>query len=256
MDLREYIYNFMCGGFAGTTAGFISHPFLRMKIELQNGRNIKRSQYTSPKWLLTGVKYGMGCYGAEKLFVFGIYNSLLNHGVNDSVAGALAGLAASSVICPGEKMVIDSVNNIKTFQRIDFLKKSLLMQKFSLSDKIIKRNFNRIYTGFSATVGREVLGFGIHMGIYGYLMKTYNPNKEIPKTLGCVTAAIICGWSSIVPIDRLKTAMQSPDFNWKKYQFSKSFNGFKYALLRAVPFHCTSFLIMVYLMDKKADIML
>lgn len=255
METKDYFYNFICGGFAGATAGFISHPFLRMKIELQNGRKITSNQFTNTKWLMNGVRYGMGCYGAEKLFVFGVYNSLLNHGFNDSVSGALAGLAASSVICPGEKLVIDSINGVKTFKRIDYLNKSIVSQRFGLTSRILTKNFARLYTGFSATVGREVLGFGIHMGVYGYLMKKYNPDQSFYKTIGCVTIAIICGWSSIVPIDRLKTAIQSPNFSWKTYEFSKSFSGFRFALLRAVPFHCTSFSLMVFLMSKKESLM-
>lgn len=256
MEYKDYVYNFVCGGIAGATAGLVSHPFLRMKIQLQNEGKISRSQYGNAKWLTNGLRYGMYCYGAEKLFVFGVYNSLLNHGFNDSLSGAMAGLAASSVICPGEKIVIDSMNGVNTFSRINYLTRSITESKFSLSGRIVKRNFNRLYTGFGATVSREMIGFSIHMGVYGYLMKTYNPDNEFWKTIGCVSSAIVCGWSSIVPIDRLKTAMQSPGFSWKTYAFRKSFDGFRFALLRAVPFHCVSFSMMVYMMGIKESILL
>lgn len=251
MDIKEYIYNFVTGGVAGGVAGMISHPFLRMKIELQNGRKITLNQFTNIRWMSTGLRYGIGCYGAEKLFVFGVYNSLLEHGMNDYVAGGMAGLAASLVICPGEKLVIDSINGVRSFNRLNYLSVGLSSMKYSLVKNIGLRNLKHLYTGMSATIGREVLGFSIHMGVYGYLMKKYNPENNFVKNVGCVTGAIICGWSSIVPIDRLKTAIQSPNFSWSTYQFSKSFNGFGPALLRAVPFHCTSFSLMLYFKNKR-----
>lgn len=228
----SFIYNFICGGIAGTLAGLISHPFLRMKIQLQAYGVLHKYQYQNPKWLYTGLRYGALCYGTEKMFVFGVYNSLKSYGISDSAAGALAGFAASFVICPGEKLIIDAMNGVKT-----------------------EFTFNHMFKGFYPTVCREMLGFSVHMGVYGYLMKTYNKENEFFKTLGCVSTAIVAGWSSIVPIDRLKTSMQTPGFSWKTYQFSKSFNGFGPALLRAVPFHCTSFSLMVYMMGKKDTIM-
>lgn len=255
MEFREYVYNFISGGLAGATAGLISHPFLRMKIELHNGRKISKEQFTNPKWLFTGGKFGVICYGSEKLFVFGVYNSLLNHGFNNISAGALAGLAASLVICPGEKMIIDAIEKKKTLQRTHHFNKSILSQRFIVSKYIVKKNIKILYKGLPATICREVLGFGIHMGVYGYLMKKYNPEEDFFKTIGCVTGAIICGWSSITPIDRLKTAMQGDNFSWKTYEYTKSFKGFSFAILRAVPFHCTSFSLMLYLMSQKQSIM-
>lgn len=228
----SYMYNFICGGISGATAGLVSHPFLRMKIQLQNEGEIFKYQYRNRKWLTSGLRYGMMCYGVEKMVVFGVYNSLKSHGINDSVSGAIAGLTASFVICPGEKLIIDSINNVK--------------KKFTIK---------HLYKGLYPTICREMLGFSIHMSLYGYLMEKYNKKNEFLKTVGCVTSAILVGWSFIIPIDRLKTAMQSPGFNWNEYSIRKSFNGFSYALLRAVPFHCISFSLMVHLMSKKDTLM-
>ena len=246
----SYLYNFVCGGIAGSTAAIVSHPFLRMKIQLQNNGFINKTHYLNKKWLFTGLRYGILCYGSEKMLVFGVYNSLLNHGFDNTSAGVISGLVASFAICPGEKLVIDSMNSVSSFSRIKYIMKF----RPNLTNMIIKKNIRHLYTGLSPTIFREMMGFGIHMSVFGYLMEKYNKEKSFSKTLGSVIVAIGVAWSSIVPIDRFKTAVQSPGFNFKTYSFLRSFDGFSYALLRAIPFHCTSFSLMVYLMNNKEKI--
>lgn len=253
----SYLYNFGCGIAAGSSAAFVSHPFLRIKTELQNdgkvikiknnlmtntrfimttnipknGINITKIENINRSWLYKGLIRAMCNYSLEKMLVFGVYNSLKSHDFNSTTAGAIAGFIASFTIAPGEQLVNDARDNVRNFK------------------------LKHLFKGLPSTILREMIGFSVHLTVYDYLMSNFNSERKIPKTIGCVSLAIIAGWGVVTPIDRIKTQIQSDTFNIKTYEFSRSFVGFRFALMRALPFHITSFLMMEYLMDKKKDML-
>ena len=117
-----------------------------------------------------------------------------------------------------------------------------------------KYNLKHLYQGWKPTVFRESLGFGIHFTAYEYLSNKFNSERDFTKTIVCGAGATITGWSTIVPIDRIKTKIQSGTFDHKTYDYKGSFKGFRFALMRAVPFHVTCFVIMEFLTKNSKDV--
>lgn len=229
----QYMDNFINGTIAGSTAAFISHPFLVIKNHLQNGNKFDYKSHFNTKWLYSGLVRAMCSYSIEKMVVFGVYNSLKQHNYDSTISGGIAGLLASLTITPGEQLTID---------------KQMGFKKISL--KIPLASIGHLYQGLTATMFRESLGFAVHFTVYDYVSKKFNKERDELKTIGCGITAVIFGWSSIVPIDRIKTQIQSGTFNIKTYNIKDSFQGFRFALLRAIPFHVTCFLIMEHLNKK------
>ncbi len=76
------------------------------------------------------------------------------------------------------------------------------------------------------------------------------------KTFICGTVAVICGWTTITPIDRIKTLFQTGKINGdlktmviqiRSNLGIGAFRGFTYVMARAIPFHTVSFCTMEYL---------
>lgn len=226
----QYMDNFINGTIAGSTAAFISHPFLVTKNHLQNGYKFDYGKHFNLKWLYSGLFRAMCSYSVEKMVVFGVYNSLKQHNYDPAISGAIAGLLASLTITPGEQLTID---------------KQIGVKRVTLSNPLL--SIGHLYQGLTATMFRESLGFAVHFTIYDYISNKINKERNELKTILCGITAVIFGWSCIVPIDRIKTQIQSGTFNIKTYNIKESFQGFRFALLRAIPFHVTCFLIMEHL---------
>lgn len=224
--MQDNIKNYIYGAIAGSCATLISHPFYVVKNHLQNGYSFQRNIHFNPKWLYAGLLRAMISYSTEKMIIFGIYNTMRDKNFDPLFAGSIAGFFASFTIAPGEQLAIDKALNVK------------------------KYNLLHLYQGLSATMFREMLGFAIHFKVYSYLSETYNKEKNEFKTILCGTTAVISGWGTITPIDRIKTQIQSGKFDFKTYNFTSSYNGFSFALMRAIPFHVTCFLVMEYLNKK------
>jgi len=220
IERLDYIMNYTFGAIAGTTATLVSQPFNRLKIEYQNDRSVTSKQFFNIRWLYTGVVRSMIGYSAEKMLVFGTYNSLRSHDVNPTLAGIASGVVAAISVTPAEQLTIDKQNGVRCFR------------------------ISHLYSGFLPTVGRECIGFGIHFTMYEIFTRHFNKEREFQKTVLCGTGAVISGWSVIAPIDRIKTQIQSRNFNLSSYNIMHSYHGFKFALMRAIPFHVTCFVVM------------
>lgn len=226
----DYVENFIYGHIAGGTATLVSHPFFNMKNHLQNGLVLGKEHYRNLKWLYGGMSRAIVGYGLEKMIVFGVYNSLKKHDYNSTFSGMIAGMFASVSITPAEQLTIDKQLNVRNF------------------------TLRHLYQGWVPTLFRESLGFAIHFTVYDYLTKKYNEEKSRTKTALCGAGAIIAGWGTITPIDRIKTKIQSGTFDYKTYDYRSSFSGFRFAIMRAVPFHVTCFLIMEELNMNRMNI--
>ena len=165
-------------------------------------------------------------YSVEKMIVFGIYNSLKQNDVNSFLAGGISGFIAAFSITPAEQLTIDKQTGIRNF------------------------NLNHLYKAVYPTIFRECIGFSVHFTVYDYLTKNFNNERNLLKTSLCGAFAVLIGWGTIIPIDRIKTQIQSGIFDWKKYDFKASYRGTHFALLRAIPFHVTCFLVMETLNKK------
>ena len=218
----DYINYYLNGLFAGFAATSVSHPFYNMKNVLQVGGILTNEMKYSLRWLYGGFMRAAIGYSGEKMLVFGTSLFGENAVGTKNEHSQFRGL----ITTVSEQLAID---------------KQLGVRKFSLF---------HLYSGILPTIVRESVGFGVHFTVYNFLSNIFNKERETYKTALCGTGAVIVGWSTVTPVDRIKTLIQSGKFVWTEYRFVDSFVGFRYVMLRAIPFHVVSFCVMEFLNKK------
>lgn len=243
---KDILSNFAFGGFSGSVGVFISHPFDTIKTNFQENKQLNlKVNINTVKKLYRGIIPPMIGVGFEKAVVFGTYETsrylLKSYNLNDTLkvftSGAIAGLFASIVVTPFERMKI-------------------LLQTGNSNN--LKFNPKFYFTGISATFTRETPGFALYFSVYEYLKKKYY--SDINKTITPLSSFLFGGlagtvsWIFIYPQDRIKTKMQSSIDNRKFFKIYKDivlkegysglYKGFTYALMRAVPLHAGTFMTM------------
>ena len=252
------IRNFGYGYLAGMAGIAASHPFDTIKTNIQKRQVINyniRNLYKGVAAPLFGV-------GLEKAIVFGTYETTRKYTNSDFISGGLAGLTASFVVTPFERIKI----LLQTDQKIE---KNMINRKF-------------LFQGLSATFYRETPGFAIYFSTYNYLKnviqeKTYlqeleEYKKQNPRLSSYVSKKIekkedidpfhsfligafsgCASWIFIYPQDRIKTHLQACKERQMGFReglkevlkdggYRGLYRGFHYALMRAVPLHATAFM--------------
>ena len=98
----ETIKNYMSGYISGVSAILVSHPIDTIKTNYQENLKVNYSLRSLYRGILAPV-IGVGL---EKAIVFGTYD-LINKKVNNyAISGAFAGLTASFVVTPYERIKI------------------------------------------------------------------------------------------------------------------------------------------------------
>jgi len=186
---NQYLY----GGISGMCGILISHPLDTIKTHIQTG-NVLSSFKPTIRNLYRGIGVPLIGVGFEKAIVFGTYNYALKKTDCIPVSGAIAGLTASLIVSPYERLKILKQNS----------------QSFALKD-IVNPRF--MFKGLSATFTREVPGFAIYFSVYEYLKKKNftNHNKEITGASSFIYGGLsgFIAWCFIYPQDKIKTIMQS-----------------------------------------------
>jgi hypothetical protein len=235
MDYKKY---YIYGTLSGTVATCVSHPFFTLKNSLQNNEPIKFTGkfYFDTKLLYSGFIRSCIGYSIEKSLVFGTYNTILSHFnlnreniYHSALSGFLSGIIASLSITPFEQLTIDKQRNIKLYTPV------------------------HLYKGLFPTMARESIGFAIYFTVYDQISAYINPHREVPKTIFTGCLAIISAWSIITPIDKIKTNIQS-NTKIDIHNIVTAYKGFNFALMRAIPFHVTCFLVFEYLQKNNKSI--
>lgn len=239
LDLNRFID----GAISGCFGVLISHPFDTLKTRLQTmNANIYKLQ-----GLYRGISAPLLGVGLEKAIVFGTYTNLRNtreDGLfNTAICGALAGLTASMIVTPCERLKIQMQNGAK------------------LDTKMLNPMY--FYRGLSATFTREIPGFSIYFTTFEYLQRYFNCDHRYLYTFFHGGLAGVVSWSLIYPQDCIKTLMQSTDHdrNWtetarniyRQGGLVGFYRGFPLALMRAIPLHAGTFLMMDILNKKDSN---
>lgn len=226
MANNNYYKYYINGMLSGCVATVISHPFFTIKTCLQNGQPYQKNL----KFLYRGFNRAFIGYGIEKTLVFGTYNSIItkmnfdhNNVLHSSMAGFLSGLVGSLSITVAEQLTIDKQRGIRNY------------------------NLFHLYKGLIPTMYRESLGFTIYFTVYDQLSKKFNKSKKTMSTMLIGTLAITSAWSIITPIDKIKTNIQS-GVKIDVHNLATAYKGFQFALMRAIPFHVTCFVVFEKLM--------
>ena len=188
-DVSPYLFGCI-GGMFGV---LLSHPLDTIKTHVQTGKLLS-SFKPSIHNFYKGLSIPLLGVGFEKAIVFGAYTTMLNETNSIALSGAIAGLTASLIVSP--------------YERLKILKQS--SQTFTLKD-IVKPSF--LFKGLTTTFTREVPGFAIYFSVYEYLKKVNftNHNKDITGIASFVYGGIsgLSAWIFIYPQDKIKTIVQS-----------------------------------------------
>jgi len=253
-----YMHNFGYGYLAGMAGIIASHPFDTIKTNIQKRQTVSYNI----KNLYKGVAAPLFGVGLEKAIVFGVYETTRKYTNSDFVSGGLAGLTASFVVTPFERVKI----LLQTNQKIE---KSMMNRRF-------------LFQGLSATFYRETPGFAIYFSTYNYLKNiiqehTYLQNLQEYKKQNPRLSSYVCdkiekkkeihllhsfligafsgcaSWIFIYPQDRIKTHLQACKERQMGFReglqdvlkdggYRGLYRGFHYALMRALPLHATAFM--------------
>ena len=234
--MDEFIY----GCFGGIVGTIMSHPIDTIRINLQS---LKKPQYDI-RSLYKGIMSPIIGIGIEKAIVFGTYDLsikfLTNHNknhhntlFNQSCSGVIAGISSTLVVTPVEYVKIAYQNQS--------------------SIKLKDLSFKNIYRGWTATLFREVPGYGIYFYTYNKITSHFEKNP-LSIFIGGGSAGL-SAWVCIYPADFIKTRMQyykTPFLSTAKSIFKENgllgmYKGCSLALARAFILHCGVFTAYEYI---------
>ena len=252
---KPYNY-YLNGALSGMFGILLSHPIDTCKTHIQTGKKLV-SLPINIRSLYKGISAPLLGVGFEKALVFGTYNYFLKQFQNTNtstniidigvsaipISGAIAGLTASIVVTPYERLKILKQNS----------------QKILLTD--LSPRF--LFKGLSATFTREVPGFAIYFSVYESLkyhtFTKYNTNIDYFSAFIYGGLSGITAWIFIYPQDRIKTILQSSlQYNsttklgfanvmreiYAKGGLKHFYSGFSWAVGRAILLHSGTFCMM------------
>ncbi len=242
----NYYNNYYIKGCISGMSGIIlSHPVDSIKTYFQTSTSnaINKKFDFTIKNLYRGISSPLIGVGFEKAIVFGTYNYCKNNNINIPISGAISGLTASLIVSPYERIKIMK----QTQQKIGV--KQYLNPKF-------------MFKGLSATFTREVPGFAIYFSTYESLKNHFYKNRDISIIYSFIFGGIsgTMAWIFIYPQDRIKTILQSSETTSIKNiikttyltgGFKQFYNGFSFAIARAILLHSGTFCTMEILTQKK-----
>lgn len=248
----QYVF----GGISGMCGVLLSHPLDTIKTHIQTGNKLNTFKPNIFN-LYKGISIPLMGVGIEKAIVFGTYNYTLQITESIPLSGAIAGLTASLIVSP--------------YERLKILKQS--SKSFTLKDVISPRF---LFKGLSVTFTREVPGFAIYFSVYEKLKyETFTKyNKQIPSEYSFLYGGLsgLTAWIFIYPQDKIKTIIQSNNNNSTNYSllgnsinkivkdiynekglshiFKHFYKGFNWAAGRAILLHSGTFCMMEALNGK------
>lgn len=276
--------------FSGTVGGivqvFVGQPFDTVKVRLQTQgeppkytsmldcvRKTRKEGLTAFYKGTTTPLVGVGACVSIQFLVFEFMKRFFNERNKRPgqltlpqlyQTGAAAGMAASFVFCP--------VEHIRTRLQIQ-----TQIKKYNGPIDCIKKIYSchgikGIYKGQLITMAREFHGGACYFLIYEFLMqramlKEKKLRNELPGWKKCLygAAAGYGMWSSIYPIDVIKSKIQTDCFSKEKRKYSSSFDcakqilaregikgffkGFGTCMLRAGPVNASSFVAFEFAME-------
>jgi len=225
--------NYISGCIGGVLGTFASHPIDTLRVRLQ-------SQIKTNKSLFSGVLSPLFGIGIEKAVVFGVYNQTFKHTQNELLSGLNAGLFASFMVTPVEKLKILKQNSPSLTYNSMFR---------SIINKGPLQGTRYLYNGLSSCFLREIPGYAIYFQTYK-LLNDFTGNKDKSSSLKTFINGGLSGmnaWLVIYPFDTIKTNMQqynTPFISTTKDILKRGgmYKGIHWSLVRAFSLHSCVFL--------------
>lgn len=256
----------------GCTGLLVGHPFDTIKVHMQT-QDAKNPQYRgsfhclktliakdSFRGLYRGMSSPMLGVSAINAIVFGVYGNVQRISSNpDSymshfLAGSVAGLAQSLICSPMELA--------KT--RLQVQVDKIGVKKFNGPTQCLSyiyqcEGMRGIFRGLGATALRDVPGFSLYFLSYEFLMRLKKTEPGIAYTLFAGGTAGAFSWVLTIPIDVVKSRLQTDGMNGGSRMYNGMFDCFKKSyhnegtafltrglsstLLRAFPMNAICFLV-------------
>ena len=238
MNFIQFDNYYIKGCISGMSGIILSHPVDSIKTHFQTSTSTTKFNPTI-KNLYRGITSPLIGVGIEKAIVFGTYNYCKNNNINIPISGAISGLTAALIVSPYERIKI-----MKQTNQIIGMK-----QYF---------NPNFMFKGLSATFTREVPGFAIYFSTYEGLKNYFYKDSDISIISSFIFGGMsgTMAWIFIYPQDRIKTIIQSNNKSYndniiqlikKTYKdggLKQFYNGFSFAVCRAILLHSGTFSMM------------
>lgn len=236
LNIKELGY----GSFAGLVGYSLCHPFDTIKVRKQQQpgyslvADLKSNGFRS---LFRGITSPLFNVVLEKSTLFVAYDWLKHNTENSAWQNGLgAGLLTTLTVTPCERVKIRSqLQHLPVYH--------------SFKQIIRQDGFASLYRGWSATLTREVPGYGLYFLTYEEVKK----RKPVLNTWESFGTGALCGmvaWIVIYPSDVVKTQMQEHNMGlrkatsklWRAGGIGSFYKGLRWGLSRAVVLHGGVFL--------------
>ncbi len=235
--------DFYRGAFAGAFATGITYPFDTIKTRLQRSKTINWNHS-----LFRGVTNPLTSIMLEKATLFYSFGLIEKTGfqpagdnvnINNFCYGVTAGITTTFIVTPFERVkILTQTSNGKE-------------KPTKILTRIIKKEgISALGRGWTATLFREVPGYGFYFGTYKFCKSFFGENYNLPLAWFTGGLSGFVPWIFIYPADTIKTTMQ--DKNMGFIESAKHiratgggfYKGYSVGLLRAFFLH--SFVILGY----------
>eukprot|EP00924_Labyrinthula_sp_SR-Ha-C_P016077 snap_masked-scaffold_4-processed-gene-18.38-mRNA-1 protein AED:0.03 eAED:0.03 QI:0/-1/0/1/-1/1/1/0/274 len=251
---------FLSGGLAGGCGLITVHPIDTIRIRLQNssGSSLKTTlsrevarllKHEGTKGLFKGVASPLVTCSFMNSILFFTYETSLSLISSEPipslltiyVAGSIGGLASGIMNSPTELIKIKA--QVNTTRVSNQLQQELHIFKNLLRSK-------SVFRGTFITVLRDAPSCGLYFAVYEFWIRTFGSDRFQQLLAGGVTGAL--SWSSVYPLDVIKTRWQSSQTTKNIFQLTKDmytnegisvfFKGYGATMLKAVPQSAVIFL--------------
>lgn len=221
--------DFICGTVGGMFGTILSHPFDTARIMIQTNKPMKL------KKLYNGLLPPLFGIGLEKSLVFGTFYTLNKYEntreLSTFTKGTISGFVSTLVVSPVEKVkILLQTNQYNS------------LWSYIKSGHIVKNGVGSLYCGWTATLFREVPGYGLYFLCYENIKRE---NDALFQTFWKGSLSGMFAWTFIYPSDYVKTVVQSSADSyrnvicniWEKNGLKGFYKGSGLALLRCIPLH-------------------
>ncbi|XP_066995236.2 solute carrier family 25 member 45 isoform X1 [Anabrus simplex] len=271
--------DFLSGWGAGVCGLLVGHPADTIKVRQQVSKNAgilkiitSSIKHEGALSLYKGMSFPLLCAGTQNAIFFGVYGNTLrvlqsnskedsvlraSHGektpsqsynFNVFIAGCIAGFVQCFSGCPVDLIKI----KLQTKPGVPHVHEVMNAVRRIRGDS----GWKGFYQGFHCMLWRDVLSYGLYTLIYTHFVQSGTPHREVSTILLAGGLAGTISWISIIPLDVVKSRLQSdnprrPLYSGMKDCIIKSYKdcgiavfgrGFWMISLRAFPVNAATFM--------------
>lgn len=234
----------LAGTFAGVSSKLVEYPFDTLKVLSQTKPDISSSVYKNIyKGLYRGVHIPVLFSSLENATMFYSYSiaqkylNNSNENTKTAISGLLSGLTVSTLLTPSELVKCKLQHNL--------LENKKVAMKSFVKNIYNNTGISGFYRGHISTMCREGFGTTVYFSVYEILKRRlYTLHENVPIWKMAIAGSVsgICYWTSIFPIDTIKSNFQTSQLSYPKiitniykaHGFNGFYRGYSITAFRAV----------------------